>query len=475
MSAPTTTPGRLSDAARHVVLPSGIVSTGWPAVRDTCAGFGVTFDPWQDGAGRVILAKRDDGSYACSIGGVVLSIPRQVGKTFLIGAIVFALCLLNPGLTVLWTAHRLRTANETFSKMQAFARRKKVAPHVARIILGSGDEEIKFQNGSRILFGARERGFGRGFDDVDVEVFDEAQILTENATDDMIPAMNTAANPLPIYVGTPPKPTDPSEVFTAKRNAALSGEDEDTAYIECSADPDADPDDPVQWSKANPSFPGRTSRTSMLRMKKNLSADSYLREGLGIWGASSPDAIDAALWSAALVPDAEMVGPRFAIDKSLSGDRVVIAAAGPTPDGRVLVEVIESQPGTAWVTPRLVELLEAHGRHPVWLEGSGPARSLLPDLVAAGIEVHEATAREYSSACGWLVDNLAESLVCHLGQAELTAAAGAVKKGYRGSTWVWVPKSEGDSIAEMVACTLAAAAHGTAVDEPEPFVAVEYG
>ena len=30
------------------------------------------------------------------------------------------------------------------------------------------DEKILFDNGSRILFGARESGFGRGFSDVDV-------------------------------------------------------------------------------------------------------------------------------------------------------------------------------------------------------------------------------------------------------------------------------------------------------------------
>ena len=161
--------GKLSEIARHLVLPDGIVSTGWPAVRDKCADLGITFDPWQDGAGRAILAKRDDGVYACGIGGAVMSIPRQVGKTFLLGAITFALCLLHPGSLVIWTAHRARTANETFTAMQALARRKKIAPHIAKIILGSGEEEIAFANGSRVLFGARERGFGRGFADVKIQ------------------------------------------------------------------------------------------------------------------------------------------------------------------------------------------------------------------------------------------------------------------------------------------------------------------
>ena len=90
---------RLSEVARHVIQPAGIVSTGWPSVRDTCARLGWGFDGWQDGAGRLILAKRADGLYAADT--VVMSIPRQVGKTYLIGAIVFALCIIHPNLTVL--------------------------------------------------------------------------------------------------------------------------------------------------------------------------------------------------------------------------------------------------------------------------------------------------------------------------------------------------------------------------------------
>src|SRR5690606_16485561 len=218
MASPKTKPGtpKLSELARVVVAPNGITSTGWPAVRDKCADLGITFRPWQHGAGRLILAKRDTGRYAAEIGGTGMSIPRQVGKTFLVGAIVFALCLLRPGMTVIWTAHRLRTSEETFKKMQGFARRKKIAPHVLKVTLGSGEESIEFRNGSRILFGARERGFGRGFDEVDGLIFDEAQILTDNALDDMIPATNQSrqdCGALMLFIGTPPKPTDPGEVF----------------------------------------------------------------------------------------------------------------------------------------------------------------------------------------------------------------------------------------------------------------------
>src|SRR5690606_5249195 len=94
---------KLHDLARHVVMPDGIVSTGWTAVRDTLGLLGIRFDPWQQGAGQLILSKDADGYYACTVGGVTMSIPRQVGKTFMIGWIVFALCIIHPGLTVTWS------------------------------------------------------------------------------------------------------------------------------------------------------------------------------------------------------------------------------------------------------------------------------------------------------------------------------------------------------------------------------------
>ena len=74
----------LFESARHVVVPNGIVSTGWPAVRDTLAKLGITFDGWQQGASQLILSKDEKGLYATTVGGVTISIPRQVGKTFMI-------------------------------------------------------------------------------------------------------------------------------------------------------------------------------------------------------------------------------------------------------------------------------------------------------------------------------------------------------------------------------------------------------
>src|SRR5690606_19383533 len=114
-----------------------------------------------------------------------------------VGMVVIAVCVLFPGTLVLWTAHHNKTTTKTFQTMQGYVRRKKISPHLKPnrsqgIRTSNGEQEIEFRNGSKIMFGAREFGFGRGFDQVDVEVFDEAQKLSEGALEDMVPATNQA-------------------------------------------------------------------------------------------------------------------------------------------------------------------------------------------------------------------------------------------------------------------------------------------
>ena len=103
---------KLSEVARHVVAPQGIVGSEWPSVRRTCRRLGWDFDGWQDGASMLILSLNAAGEYAADT--IVISIPRQVGKTYIIGCIIFALCLMKPGLRVIWTAQVKDTALETF-------------------------------------------------------------------------------------------------------------------------------------------------------------------------------------------------------------------------------------------------------------------------------------------------------------------------------------------------------------------------
>ena len=100
---------KLSEVARHLVVPEGIVATDCPLIERQLRRMETPLDEWQTGLGMSIFATRDSGQYACGIGGAVISIPRQSGKTYTIGALIFALCIAKPDTLVLWSAHRART------------------------------------------------------------------------------------------------------------------------------------------------------------------------------------------------------------------------------------------------------------------------------------------------------------------------------------------------------------------------------
>lgn len=457
---PGSTP-RLSEVARHVTIPKGIVTTAWPRVVAQCEDMGVVFDLWQHGIGSVAMGKRKDGKYAATVGGIVLSIPRQVGKTFLVGMIVIALCVLFPGLTVLWSAHRTRTATKTFGSLKGMTSRKKIKPFMLEPRNANGEQEIRFVNGSVIMFGAREQGFGRGFDEVDIEVFDEAQILTEKALEDMVAATNQSrheAGALLFFMGTPPRPSDPGEEFANRRAKALSGKAPNMVYVEFSADPDADCDDKVQWAKANPSFPVRTPLESMERMRENLTDDdSFRREALGIWGdAGARAVIDRVTWDLRGDGRSRPVDS-FALAVGVSPDRSIASVGwcGQRADGSWHVEVDEHRQGVGWVAEYVADRCAKNKFRAVVVNGSSPAATIVDELLALKVKVTVMTAQDVSRSFGMFYDAVMNGTVCHIEQPQLTAALAVAGKRDLAGGSAWSQKNSTSDITPLEACTFA--------------------
>lgn len=441
----SSTPGQsdtLHDLARHVVIPEGIDHTGWPAVRDTLALLGITFDSWQRGAAQLILSKDAEGYYATTVGGVTMSIPRQVGKTFMIGWIVFALCIIFPGLTVTWSAHKKDTADETFGGMKSMAASPLMVPHIDRTPDNGSEQKIEFKNGSRVVFGARERGFGRGFTKVDIVVFDEAQILTERAVDDMVPAQAVSPNALTIMIGTPPKPIDPSEIFEEARRAALAGDAPDALYIEFSADEKGDLDDRKQWRKANPSYPHRTKEKAMLRLRRKLTPDSFRREAMGVWDEISnrKTAFPAGKWEERAIDSPSNDWPIAAIGIDMNPDRTwVTVSLAMFSDEGIHVEVAETEAFNDAGSAELVKWIKkmARRRTPVVIDGFSPARTFEPLLKEEKCMVRILSSAEFTQACMGLHDAVKDGSVSHFDQKPLNdSVAGATKKAV-GKAGAW--------------------------------------
>lgn len=471
LADPSTRP--LSEVARHLVIPEGIVDSVWYDLEERFEEWMISFDKWQDGAGQLLLGVREDGKYATTVGGSTLSIPRQVAKTFLVSRTTFGLCAQEDDQTWLWTAHRIRTATQTFQKLAGFAQSKRVRAYMAPgasngIRSTNGEQELRFRNGSRILFGAREAGFGRGFDEVDGEVFDEGQILSEKALEDMVPAANQSRNPhgaLLIFMGTPPRPIDPGEVFKSRRRKALAlkpvgsvmVKSGNALYIECSADPETGRaggpslDDPEQIHKANPSYPHRTPQESIDRMRENLpSDDAWRREALGIWDDDTEGSRrwSPEFWAGGNTDSVPVDGVRsFAVAYSQDGARVSVAGAVKHDDG-VHVELVAAHSGdTSSGVDALADWLAERWRQVSMIAIAGaPGAALRQALRDRGVSetvIRVMTTTDYFQANTMTEDALKSKSVTHPVGVDgdvldaSVAVCDAKRRGASGQ-WGWV-------------------------------------
>jgi hypothetical protein len=123
----------------------------------------------------------------------MVSIPRQAGKTYLIACIIFALCLLNKNLTVIWTAHRKTTAQETFAQFDGMAQKAEGRPAHPPGAPRQGRREDRVQATARgscsVPASLASAAVSLG---VDILVCDEGQIMTEATMEDLGATQNTA-------------------------------------------------------------------------------------------------------------------------------------------------------------------------------------------------------------------------------------------------------------------------------------------
>ncbi len=192
---------------------------------------------WQENFIRDLLAHDEKGNPLCSIAG--LDVPRQNGKNFVLEAVeLFAVTVL--GWHVLHTAHEMKTARKSFMRLASYFEKADQYPELAEMCKAirktNGQEGIflerinpdtnRKEDWGSIEFSSRTKGGARGFDDIQIVVFDEGQELTAEQLAALMPtlAASSTGTRLMIYTGTPTPPTSDGNVMTRVREKVISGE-----------------------------------------------------------------------------------------------------------------------------------------------------------------------------------------------------------------------------------------------------------
>ena len=408
--------------------------------------------PWQRQVVDVALEVDESGELVYRE--VVLTVPRQSGKSTLLVALMLWRCLA-------W-GNRQRVAYTAQTGSDA---RKKVIDDFAPMLMDSplaamvqkvyrlnGDPSINFVNGSRIqalpttiTAGHGMTLTGGGFID---EAFADVDDRREQA---LLPAMATCPDAQLWVVST--AGTDESAYLNRKvltgRECAVKGSGR-IAYFEWSAPDGCDADDPAVWAECMPALGHTISTAAVEHARATMPDGEFRRAYLNIWTRNDERVIPGSLWDRVqsdAAPDGRLV---FAVDVTLDRSMASIVAADETG----CVEVVDNRAGVDWLPDRIAELTERH-RAPVALDAYGPAGVLADVLEERKITPIRYTTRDACFAANLFYDEIVNGTARVRPHDALTLAVAAAEKKPLGSSWLWARMNPRADLSPLHAATIA--------------------
>jgi len=443
---------------------------------------GTPLMPWQRHVADVSLEVNPDTGHL-AYREVRLTVPRQSGKTTLtLSTMVHRALGFGTRQNIIYTAQTRGAARKKWEDEHVAALEGTALRKLFNVRKQLGQEAIRWRNGSKHGIESNTEKAAHG-ETLDLGVIDEAFAHEDARLEQAFkPAMITRPAPQ-LWVlstaGTAKSTYLRGKVDDGRERARLAAWGS-VAYFEWSApgvsDPGgaADPHDPATWWACMPAL-GHTITEEAIRAElESMDLSEFRRAYLNQWPDDAPPewlVITRAAWEGLEDPDSGVTGP-LALCADVTPDRSAgsIAVAGLRRDGLAHVEVIDARPGTGWMVPRLVELVERWKPCALVVDVAGPAGSLLAGLEKAGLEVVKPSAREVAQACGALYDMVMPPpdpvaaadwvpTLRHLGQPELAAALAGAQKRPLGDAWAWARKGLSVDISPLVAGTLAVWGH----------------
>lgn len=435
-------------------------------VAEVAQVLGTPFLPWQrrtaDIAGEIDVA-----TGRMRYGLVVLSVPRQAGKTTLLRALGVHTALQKDG-RAWYTAQTRNDARDNWMEAVNQVQRSLLAEAVS----------VRLTNGSEALTVPATQGFFRVFaplpdalhgkqgDRVFVdEIWSFSRERGAELTQAIVPTMSTRRSPQQWLVST--AGTDEStwlkDVVALGREGAPG-----VAFIDYGLGDDQDPLDIDAVCAAHPAYGHTITREAIESAAAVMSAEEFARAYGNRWTSAVSRIIDRVKWQALVASTTDTIADSspVALGVDLAPDRsfATISVCGHSLFGRSIVEVIEHRPGVGWVEERLRALVGEHKPLAVVLDPVGPAAALRESLATAEANTEVAARlvltgpRDLTAATLRVFDAIHEpahpSKLGIRSHPALDAAADSVGKRALAGGWTW-NRSGSQPITPLISLTLA--------------------
>lgn len=404
-------------------------------IAAVAAYLGGSLMPWQRQVADVALEldPNDPGAWRYPV--VVITVPRQAGKSFLLRAVMADRLLTYNNHEILMTAQTGKDARKRWKQLNKALGAEKKSGYF-RVYASQGSERTEYlKRGSFISPFAPTPKSIHG-DSLHLVTIDEAWAFDAESG----LALETAINPTQLTIQdsqlwiVSTKGTDRSAYLNElirQGRQEVNNPNSRMCFFEWSADEAAAEKDP--YSDETLSFHpaiGHTQTADKIRALKSDSLTAWRRSILNLETATDETVIDMTMWADLQDLDAIAAAPdpsRVCLGVDLAADRsgASIAAAWLDNDGDVCLSIVASGPGTDWV-PRALTDLQAAGYQWIGCDPAGPTRTLAADLENDGHPITTLGTRDYATACQLLLDRAKAGRLVHDGNQELTDALAAV-------------------------------------------------
>ena len=428
-------------------------------VAQLAAMLGQEFMPWQRYVADVALEIRPDG--LPKYREVVLTIPRQSGKSFLIFVLLLHRILgwadqpqravycsqsLNDGL------HLLNT--EFWPKLSASGAVDLFGLRHLRSQSAAGIE-AKSGSGFRLISGAAHAGHGGT---MGLAVVDEAWAFRDETKEQaLLPSLNTVRDAQFWAVSTAGDETSIwlSQKVEAGRDRVRNGIASRSAFFEWGAPEEADWTDPSVWELALPALGWTQHLEDVAHLQDTMGESEFRRASLNQRPAENkldspipwPSWVDACSDRAAIPPSAPIV---LCADAPPTRHCASIAVAG----GGV-IEVLRHSEGTDWVEASVLGAVDSQPISKVVLMRGGTLEHLAGVLEAKRVEVMLADRGVLAAGCGQLYDDVVGGKVAIRQSEVLSDALISADKKHRVGSWHWWQRPRRAPITPLIAATFA--------------------
>lgn len=431
-----------------------------PGLARTARLLGVPLMPWQRQVARVATERRPDGRWRYRT--VVVTVPRQSGKTTLVQALQVHRAITRPErLAAYYTAQTGKDASAKWAELVERIDSTPLAGLLPNPRLSAGNQALMFPNGSS-LHPFPPKPTSLHGKTTPLVIIDEAFAHDTEAGSLLEGAVKPAQLTLPdkqLWIISTAGSAESTWLrsWVDQGRASIGDPEANLAYFEWSLADGLNPYDPANWWSFHPALGLTITEDSLADDAKGTPPGEWERGYCNRWVEAEAPIMDLTQFDG-LAAEPEWL-PRPAEDATLA---ITYAAANDRSEAvvqlswmaeeRAITTTLRAGQGLGWVPESVSLALTQYPTAVVGAHDDGPTRQITDwirrDAIAQPAII---TGHDWPTACSTWLWRANTGQLAHDGSPSLRAAVQAVATRPSGAGWVFSEQHSPSSIAALMA------------------------